>query len=182
MICVVALIIVWVLMVFFIEFTVCRIMWFNYFWHLDMIFILFTFHMRRFIPFLWGSTVIDKMEGIIKTNDGKRIKQVCCISIKKNSLWESEIKYFLLLLWTILFTVFHQLDTALLFWHPDLLICGNEVKCFTASYWLGCLYRSLGRMIVLRQDCLQFNIQHPEICCNSPQVPLVIRTKSDSVV
>lgn len=54
----------------FMGFIVSKIMGFNYFWHLNMIFILFTFHMRRLITFLQGSSMIDKMSEIIKTNDG----------------------------------------------------------------------------------------------------------------
>lgn len=51
-----------------------------------------------------------------------------------------------------------------------------------ASHCLGCLYNSLDRMIVLRQECLQFKIQCPEICCHGPQVPLAIRTVVGSAV
>jgi len=53
----------------FMGFIVSKIMWFNYFWHLIMFFVLFTFHMRRLITFLQRSSMIDKMSEIIKTND-----------------------------------------------------------------------------------------------------------------
>ena len=43
-----------------------------------------------------------------------------------------------------------QFDSVVLLWHPDLLVCGKEVKCFMVSHCLGCLYNSLDRMIVLR--------------------------------
>lgn len=71
---------------------------------------------------------------------------------------------------------FHQFDSVVLLWHPDLSVCGKKVKYFMASHCLGCLCNSPDRMIVLKQECLQFKIQRPEICCRGPQVPLAIRT------
>lgn len=71
---------------------------------------------------------------------------------------------------------FHHFDSVVHLWHPILLACGKEVKHFMALHCLGCSYNSLDRMIFLWQECLQFKIQRPEICCHGPQVPLAIRT------
>lgn len=60
----------------FMGFIVSKIMWFNYFWHLNTIFILITFHMRRLITFLQVSSMIDKMSEVIKTNDGHTQRNV----------------------------------------------------------------------------------------------------------
>lgn len=50
----------------FLGFYRYKIMWLIYFKHLKVIFILITFHMRRLITFLQGSSMIDKMSEIIK--------------------------------------------------------------------------------------------------------------------
>ena len=60
----------------FMGFIVSKIMWFNFFWHLNMIFVLFTFHMRRLITFLQGSSMIDKISEVIKTNDSHTQRNV----------------------------------------------------------------------------------------------------------
>lgn len=60
----------------FLGFYSYKIMWLIYFKHLNVIFVLFTFHMRRLITFLQGSSMIDKMSEIIKTNDSHRPRNV----------------------------------------------------------------------------------------------------------
>lgn len=60
----------------FLGFYSYKIMWLIYFKHLNVIFVLFTFHMRRLITFLQGSSMIDKMSEIIKTNDRHRPRNV----------------------------------------------------------------------------------------------------------
>lgn len=81
----------------FLGFYSYKIMWLIYFKHLNVIFVLFTFHMRRLIIFLQGSSMIDKMTGIIKTDDCHRqrnVEQEFSLSGIKNSPWKSEIKFF----------------------------------------------------------------------------------------
>lgn len=60
----------------FMGFIVHKIMQFNYFSHLNVIFVLFTFHIRRLITFLQGSRMIGKMSEIIKSNDGHTQRNV----------------------------------------------------------------------------------------------------------
>lgn len=56
----------------FLGFYSYKIMWLIYFKHVNVIFVLFTFHTSRFITFLQGSSMIDKMSEIIKTDDRHR--------------------------------------------------------------------------------------------------------------
>lgn len=60
----------------FLGFYSYKIMWLIHFKHLNVILVLFTFHMRRLITFLQGSSMIDKMSEIIKTNDRHRPRNV----------------------------------------------------------------------------------------------------------
>lgn len=64
------------LMASFLGFYSYKIMWLIYFKHVNVIFVLLTFHMRRLITFLQGSSMIDKMSEIIKADDHHRQRNV----------------------------------------------------------------------------------------------------------
>lgn len=72
----VALVVASGLMGSFLGFYSYKIMWVICFKHVNVIFILFTFHTRRLITFLRGSSMIDKMSEIIKTDDRHRRRNV----------------------------------------------------------------------------------------------------------
>lgn len=151
---VVALVVASGLMGSFLGFYSYEIMWLIYFKHVNVIFVLFTFHTRRLITSLQGSSMTDKMSEIIKTDDRHRqrnVEQEFSLSSVKNSPWKFEMKFFPVEFGYFLSSAswFHQFDSVVLLWHPDLLSCGKEVKHFMALHCLGCFYNSLDGMTVL---------------------------------